>query len=134
MCSTESTDVTTQLGSHFQGVQPAARQRGNLFCAAHPTSEVLTQPCWWGLSIQVLLFMEQPCGMGSSFVLSLLSIHAVVQFNWDVDFNLFLKCHFLPAFLLLLSEMLLSSGCSYREPAPFWKAKGSLLTATFVLN
>lgn len=44
--------------------------------------------------------MEQPCGIGSSFVLSLLSIHAVVQFNWDVDFNLFLKCHFLPAIAL----------------------------------
>lgn len=89
--------------------------------------------CWWGLFIQVLPSMEPPCGIGDSYslefiVLSLLSIHAVVQFNWDVDFNLFPKCHFHPAFLLSHSETLLSSGCSDRASS-FLEGKRELVNS-----
>lgn len=70
----------------------------------------------------------------NSFGSNPLPLYTSVQFNWDVNFNLFLRCHFLPAFLISHTEMLMSSRCSYLEPAPFWKAKGSLLTVTSVLN
>lgn len=61
-------------------------------------------------------------------VLSLPSIHTVVQFNWDVDFNLFLKCPFLPAFLQSPSGMLLSSGCSYTAGS-FLEGKRELINS-----
>lgn len=57
-----------------------------------------------------------------------------VQFNWDVSLNLFLRCYFFPAFLISPTEMLMSSGCGYLKPAPFWKVKRSWLTVTSVLN
>lgn len=57
-----------------------------------------------------------------------------VRFNWDVNLNLFRRCYFLPAFLISPTEMLMSSGCSYLKPTPFWKAKRSSLTVISVLN
>lgn len=136
LCRTESTDMTTPLGSHFQGVQSAAHHRESLLCCSshfwsahpavlvglvHPGSAFHGAALWnWGqLSPGVRLcsasFPSTPwCSLIGTWILT---------FFWNAI-----------SFLLLHSEMLLSSDFSYREPAPFWKAKGSLLTATFVLN
>lgn len=123
-------DNTT--GSHFQGVQSAAHQRKCL-CAAHPSSEVLTQLCWWGLFIQVLLSMEQPCGIGDSYSLGSLCSAPFPSTPWCSLIGMwvltfFPKCHFPPALLLWHSEMLLSSGCSDRASS-FLEGKRELVNS-----